>query len=115
MIKKCIICELDFEISTQRKYCYNCVPENWNEKGYASSIKRAMKRKAVNLRGGGCEICGYHKYIGALQFHHLDPSEKSFRLGDGYTHSWEDFLNETTKCQLLCANCHAELHSEESF
>ena len=113
MIKKCVLCEVEFNISTQRRYCYSCVPQKWDEKGYASTIKRTMKKKAVDLRGGKCERCGYDKYVGALQFHHIDPSSKDFRLGDGYTHSWEDFLNESNKCQLLCANCHAELHFEE--
>lgn len=69
-----------------------------------------MKYRAVELKGGKCEICGYNKCIAALEFHHKDPSQKEFRLGDGYGRTFEDFLKEVDKCMLICANCHAELH-----
>ncbi len=60
--------------------------------------------------GGRCQICGYDRYIGALQFHHLDPSEKSFTFGRrGLSMSVERFREEARKCVLLCANCHAEV------
>ena len=33
---------------------------------------------------------------------------------DGITHSWEEYLKETEKCILVCANCHAEIHWKEN-
>jgi hypothetical protein len=70
-----------------------------------------MKKEAIKRRGGRCEKCGYDKCIAALQFHHRDPSTKSFGLScSGVTHSWQDFWAEAVKCDLLCANCHAEVH-----
>ena len=37
--------------------------------------QRWVKRKleAVQSKGGKCQCCGYDKYHGALEFHHLDP------------------------------------------
>ena len=63
-------------------------------------------------RGGKCEKCGYNRKIAALHFHHINPEEKNFEL-DARTierKSDKEILNEFSKCQLLCANCHMELH-----
>ena len=38
------------------------------------------KKWAVEAFGGKCGICGYNKCIEALEFHHLDPSQKEFTL-----------------------------------
>ncbi len=55
-------------------------------------------------------MCGYRKYQGALDLHHLDPKNKSFAIGDkGYTRSWKKAEEELNKCILVCANCHREL------
>lgn len=115
MKKECVLCGNTFEGHGSRKYCFDCVPYKSGESGYASSIKRAMKKRAIELRGGRCERCGYDKCIAALEFHHRNPEEKSFRLGDGYNHCWEDFLKEVDKCELLCANCHAEEHYSQVY
>ena len=69
---------------------------------------------AVTYKGGKCEKCGYNKCIAALDFHHLNPLEKDFSIGNkGYTRSWENIKKEIDKCILVCANCHREIHSNE--
>ena len=79
-----------------------------------SALRRAMKKEAVKRHGGKCERCGYNKCIDALQFHHKDANKKEFGLANGITHSWEEYLAESMKCELLCANCHAEEHSKNN-
>lgn len=75
-----------------------------------SAWRRRMKRLLVGEAGGRCQICGYDRYMGALQFHHVDPAEKSFPLSmRGCTRSIAELRTEAAKCQLLCANCHAEV------
>lgn len=37
-----------------------------------------LKKWAVEYKGGKCENCGYDKFIGALDFHHIDSSDKDF-------------------------------------
>lgn len=71
-----------------------------------------IKQMAVEYKGGKCAICGYDKYIGALEFHHLNPSEKDFSIGaKGYTRSFARVREELDKCVCLCSNCHKEVHA----
>ncbi len=86
---------------------YRCVKCRGDD---VSAWRRGAKRRLVNEAGGKCQICGYDRYLGALQFHHLDPSTKSFSLSlRGCTRSMVELRAEAAKCQLLCANCHAEV------
>ena len=71
---------------------------------------RKQKQKAVEYKGGVCEDCGYSKCIAALDFHHLDPSQKDFSIGGTNYHKLEALKPELDKCVLLCANCHRERH-----
>jgi hypothetical protein len=64
----------------------------------------------VQEAGGRCVVCGYDRYLGALEFHHRDPAQKSFHLGLGWlTRSLEKMRAEAAKCALVCSNCHAEI------
>ncbi len=77
-----------------------------------SKRRKTLKQMAVEYSGGQCLICGYKKYQGALELHHLNQSEKSFSLGHkGYTRSWLAVKQEIDKCVLLCANCHREVEA----
>ena len=61
--------------------------------------------------GGKCSICGYNKYYGALEFHHLDPNIKE-NGKQAITNIKKEFLyEELDKCVLLCSNCHREVHA----
>lgn len=71
---------------------------------------RSSKAKAVKFKGGKCEKCGYDKCMGALQFHHPDPKTKDPNFHKMKCWSFDKVEKELEKCQLLCANCHAELH-----
>jgi transposase-like protein len=63
--------------------------------------RRKVKALLVEEAGGSCQLCGYDRYTGALQFHHLDPSEKSFGLGlRGVARSLERCREEARKCVL---------------
>lgn len=75
-----------------------------------SRRRREVKRILVEEAGGACAICGYDRWIGALQFHHVDPGQKRFNLGlKGLARAIDDVREEARKCVLLCANCHAEV------
>jgi transposase len=74
--------------------------------------RRQVKAILVEEAGGACAICGYSRHVGALQFHHVDPKAKAFEIGGrGLTLSLETLRAEARKCELLCANCHAEVEA----
>ena len=71
-----------------------------------------MKATLVQEAGGCCAICGYDRYAGALQLHHVDPSQKRFEVNaSGATVSLATLRAEAVKCVLLCSNCHAEVEN----
>lgn len=77
-----------------------------------SARRREIKRLLVEEAGGRCVLCGYDKHQEALQFHHLDPKQKLFHLGQGgLCRSLAKCRLEASKCMLLCANCHAEVEA----
>lgn len=70
-----------------------------------------VKLMSIAYKGGKCQCCGYNKYVGALEFHHINSEEKDFGISaKGYTRSWERVKEELDKCILVCANCHREIH-----
>jgi hypothetical protein len=71
-----------------------------------------LKQRLIEYKGDKCQICGYAKRIpGAYHFHHRDPKEKSLSIS-GSTLGLDRLKKEADKCDLLCANCHAEVHDE---
>lgn len=77
-----------------------------------SERRRKVKKMLVVEAGGKCTICGYDRSAAALQFHHVDPDEKRFSIGQrGSTRGIDAVREEAAKCALLCANCHAEVES----
>jgi len=92
--------------SERRLRCATCRAEA------VSRRRRKVKEMLVAEAGGKCALCGYARHSAALQFHHLDPTTKSFGLGvRGITRSIAKLRVEAAKCVLLCANCHAELEA----
>jgi hypothetical protein len=83
--------------------------------------KRDAQRKYLNnfKLSKGCLVCGYNKNPAVLQFAHKDPADKYrtrtgkvvnptdlMKYSSGY--SFKVILAEIDKCDVLCANCHAE-------
>lgn len=105
--KKCPICNNLFHPKTaaanQRIVCYNCMPEGTQltRGGFLAKLKEA--------KGGKCIRCGYNKCLKALEFHHLDPSQKDFTISNDHFKLIEA-VEESKKCILICSNCHKELH-----
>ena len=72
----------------------------------------SRKRELINLMGGKCSLCGYNKNYAALEFHHVDPSQKAFQLDARHLSNtaMDDIIKESEKCILVCSNCHKEIH-----
>ena len=77
-----------------------------------SRRRKKLRSTACEYKGGKCSLCGYDRCQEALDFHHKDPSKKSFGLSArGLTRSWDKIKEEIDKCILICANCHREIHA----
>jgi len=89
------------------------------KKGGAYQKRRRNQRKEeiIKSKGGACSKCGYSKSASALVFHHRNEKAKAFNIsGQNLNkYSWELLLKEAKKCDLLCANCHAEVHDKEGW
>lgn len=91
----------------QSPWCRACYKKD------AAARTRAFKERCVAYKGGSCVRCGYSKYLGALDFHHRDPAQKDFGFGKTRMRKWSKTIEaELDKCDLLCANCHREVHAE---
>ena len=77
------------------------------KKGEQSALCWAKKIKAIRALGGKCSKCGDENYC-SMEFHH--KGEKDFMIGHSSSR-WSKIKKELEKCILLCANCHAEIHS----
>jgi len=74
--------------------------------------RKKIREMAIKYKGGKCEICGYKKCLQALEFHHTSNTGKDFGISaKGYTRSWRRVKKEISKCILVCANCHREIHA----
>lgn len=60
----------------------------------------------------GCAHCGYKKCSMALDFHHIDSSNKRLAISELVAHNYgiATIKKELRKCVILCANCHREEH-----
>ena len=59
----------------------------------------------------GCSVCGYKRYAGSLDFHHVGG--KDFRIdASRWWCNSSTFQKELARCILVCKNCHYELHQK---
>ena len=71
--------------------------------------RRAKRRRMILARYKqmrGCVDCGYKAHSAALEFDHV-VGEKSRTVASLMYHSWEKIKEEISKCDVVCANCHA--------
>lgn len=105
--------------STVLKYCdtkrIKLSEKQKKEHNYAGVKKRInnLKKMGVEYKGGKCIKCGYNKSVWALEYHHRNPKEKDFAIGSKPSIGWEKLKKELDKCDLVCANCHREIHHNE--
>lgn len=112
-MKECTSCKVNLSLDNYYKkgkgfhnYCKPCLTKQVVER------QRKIKLDALKYKGNKCEHCGYNKYPGALQFHHLDSSIKDPQWKNFKLRKFNDaFKAELDKCIILCANCHAEEHN----
>lgn len=61
----------------------------------------------------GCMRCGIDDPR-VLDFHHRDAGEKTLAVSQLIARaSWQAVLDEVALCEVVCANCHRIIHTEE--
>lgn len=131
MIKTCIACNLEKNLSDFRK-------DRSRKDGYRSSCKvcdrsyhrskhaelygpqRAKRDKDLRdenrnkltefKRKCGCRYCSEVEPV-CLEFHHLDPSQKDFTISTNTHRTWKYIQEEVLKCIVVCSNCHKKIHA----
>lgn len=86
-------------------FCKSCC------KLYSHKKQLHKKLKCVAYKGGKCFVCGYDRYVGALDFHHIDPTKKEFNISSLKAYSMPILKKELDKCLCVCKNCHSEIHN----
>ena len=102
--RNCLSCLKDFVF-----YRHKAMTINVCAACTSKQRRRKIKLKAIEYKGGKCQKCGYNKCAGAMDFHHKNPIEKDFTISSN-SGKWENIKKELDKCDLLCKNCHSELH-----
>jgi hypothetical protein len=78
----------------------------------AVAHRRRRKLKAIAHMHSTCYACGRGGPPALFEFHHWNADEKEFGLSEsGISRSWARVVAELTKCVMLCANCHREVHA----
>lgn len=77
------------------------------------NLRWAKRYRAAQELGGKCKTCGEDNLF-CLDFHHINPSEKSFEISKVTAHMpWSKIELELKKCELLCRKCHTLHHMKD--
>lgn len=82
-----------------------------NNSQYVCNFTKNRKLNLISVFHGKCGLCGFDDFPEALEFHHVDPSQKSFQLSSNNMKSLAEQLKEAKKCFLVCSNCHKGIHA----
>lgn len=76
-------------------------------------IQEELKEYVTELKKKSCcAICGENRWY-VLDFHHLENKEYTIAALIKQGCSIETLKEEISKCQIVCSNCHREIHHNE--
>jgi predicted nucleic acid-binding Zn ribbon protein len=110
-IPTCKVCGKELR-GKQTKFCSDDCKNDFHQ-AYPLQRLRGLKRKLelMLVLGGKCSRCGSDKNLAALSFHHVSGKSHAMDMRNLSNRKLEAVLMEFQRCELLCLNCHAELHS----
>ena len=114
-MKKCEVCgqiknKSDFFVRHRNKdgsvnlqpLCKKCHSEREMERYY-------KKQAFIDSKKSPCAKCGESR-LRCLSFHHRNPDDKDFTIGQLRKSNLDKIQREINKCVCLCLNCHHEFH-----
>jgi len=110
-VTNCIVCQL--QLSGKQTHFCSVACKNSYHQSYPAQKKRGLERKInlVKTLGGQCSRCGYSENLAALAFHHVSGKDFKLDARSLSNRKLAPILKEVAKCELLCHNCHAEIHN----
>lgn len=91
----------------KNSYCNKCHSQK------VRTSRQNFKIQCIEYLGGKCVKCGYNNCADAFDFHHRDPKQKDFGIGKHQGTKFSEKVKlELDKCDLVCANCHREIHNK---
>lgn len=99
------------ERASKNKEAIRLYHREYYAKHRESKIKQDIEyREKIRALKTSCVKCGEARpYV--IDFHHIDPSTKSFNINRKSCKSnFAELEDEVKKCVCLCRNCHAEFH-----
>lgn len=103
------------------KNCNKVYQNNWyveNRNKRLEQKKKTRKKNSILLKTlvetnkTKCQIC-HESRKACLDFHHIDPNNKSYDISTMHGKSEKTILKEIQKCIVLCANCYRLVHAGE--
>ena len=111
----CIKCEVVQPKADFYRYANNA-PHQWCKpcvRSKAVESQRRFKLECISYKGGVCVDCDKMPHPAAMDFHHLEPEAKDFRISAAGTKTLNAKVRgELDKCVLVCKNCHAIRHAK---
>ena len=92
---------------THRSECKAC------HSSYMKQIYENKRKTVGDIKQSlSCAKCGYNEFPVALDFHHLDPTQKDTTVARMLSNNYQldKTPQEIDKCICLCANCHRVFH-----
>lgn len=94
--------------------------QEWKKINYQNNkekhrLKQQERRKEIRVLieslKGPCIVCGETDKC-CIDFHHINPEDKDFEIGDVGTRKWGNkrIIEEVKKCVSICSNHHRQLH-----
>jgi len=77
---------------------------------YQNKYRLEKRQKAIELLGDKCGDCGNTYPAPCYDFHHVEEKTECVSILIRNNRKLETILNEASKCELLCANCHRLRH-----
>jgi len=82
---------------------------------YTKTRHKTRLEKIWALKDEPCVDCGNKYAPWIMQFDHLGDEDKVDKISRMGTYSWKKVEEEIAKCDLVCANCHADRTYRRNF